>query len=837
MNGTISDVMLGTPIVNVTITLTNNTGGTFTNTTDTNGYYYIPGVVTSISNPYIYTISASKANYTTNSSLTVIVVNSTTSTTNITLRALNGTLRGSYIKTGTGIEVSGATVSLTNTTLGTITRTTDASGTYSASLYPAIYFVNVSKTGYLNNSASATVASNETHTESTISLSPNTVTVTANRTVGSAESGQNVSFNLTVANTGDDATFSVITTVTNASTIVTNTTTPSTLLLNTGNSTGYVVVVVNNSNPGGWPVTITISNISQSKSASVTLNAIMRNSSANYTNYSSVIENSSVTGGATLTNSTVQNATIIGATLTNATVQNGANVSGNSTLIMNATVTGSDTVITDGAVIRGDYGNSYIDNSTVGNATVVSSNLTGSTISANATVTNSTLTSATVSNSTLTNVTVRSDSRITNVASLSNITMGGVIVEGDSAYEYEGRITGGTGWATYQNINFTKVYDTIRISQLVIEQGPNTYVGSGTNVSINDTSLGTSMNFSMIVNLSNPAVINVSETGISPDGVGFSSGTRLGNFLYIRSNDTNLSNVTTHILRLFFDIDPSTYTGGVAIYYYNTSAATPAWQALTTTGSGTEGVRYYIEARPDHFSTFALLGTTTTTTTPPSSSGGSSSSSGGLVTSEPYDNIAKSERYDRSLIANKSVTYTFKAPELGIYEIAITGKENENDIALRVEVLKGTSKLVSVQASGIVYKNVNVWAGSKKITEAVIRFRVLNSWLSDNGIPAADIQLVRWDRTKWVQLEMTQNSKDSTYTNFEAKTTAFANFAITGSKGEIVPTATPKPQAPEPVTTVKETPVESQKKGTPGFEFVLSAMVLSILYLFVRTRR
>jgi hypothetical protein len=38
---------------------------------------------------------------------------------------------------------------------------------------------------------------------------------------------------------------------------------------------------------------------------------------------------------------------------------------------------------------------------------------------------------------------------------------------------------------------------------------------------------------------------------------------------------------------------------------------------------------------------------------------------------------------------------------------------------------------------------------------------------------------------------------------------------------------------------VKETPVvtETEKKGTPGFEFVLSAMVLSILYLFVRTRR
>ncbi|MCZ7380467.1 MAG: hypothetical protein O8C64_02660, partial [Candidatus Methanoperedens sp.] len=112
------------------------------------------------------------------------------------------------------------------------------------------------------------------------------------------------------------------------------------------------------------------------------------------------------------------------------------------------------------------------------------------------------------------------------------------------------------------------------------------------------------------INLSNGMAINISETGISPDGAGFSSGTQLGNFLVILSNDTNTSNVTSHILRLYFDVDPTTYSGGVAIYYYNT--ATSSWVALTTTASGIEGGRYFIEAAPNHFSTFALLGTTTT---------------------------------------------------------------------------------------------------------------------------------------------------------------------------------------------------------------------------------
>ena len=831
VNGTVTDVMLGTPIANVTIALTNTTGGTIQGETDSSGYYYLSGVVTGTYNPFIYTISASKINYTTNSSLTVTVLNSTISnTTNITLSAYIGTLTGAYIKNGTNIEVSGATVTITNSTFDPITRTTDSSGSYSVSLYPAIYTINVSNTGYSGNSTSAIVSSNISTTVSTISLSPNTVTVTANRTVGSEDSGQNVSFNLTVVNTGYDATYNVINTFTSASTIVT--TTPTTLLLNTNNSTGYVIVEVNNSNFGGWPVTITISNSSQSKSADVTLTAIMRNSSANYTNDSiSVIDNASVTGGATLRNTTVANATVTGAALENAIVLNDASVSGNDTDIRNTTVTGTNTRITDGANIRGDYGNSYIDNSTVGNATVVSSNLTGSTISTNATVIDSTLAGATVDNSSLTNVTVLTDSTITNVASLSNIALGGITITGDPNYEYEGKITEGDGWATYQNINFTKVYDSIRISQLVIEQSPNIDVTPGTNTSINDTSLGTSMNFSMTVNLTNPAVINISETGISPDGAGFSSGTQLGNFLVIRSNDT--LNVTRHILRLYFDTDPSTYTGGVAIYYYNTT--TSAWEVLTTTGSGTEGGRYYREAVPDHFSTFALVGTTMNQ---PSSTTGSSGDvgDGGVVTSEPYDNIARSETYKNDLAPDKPVVYTFKLAGHGIYEISVTGKESENNMALRVEALKGQTRIAGISAPpGTVYMNVNVWSGSKNIEKGQIKFKIENTWISNNKFESGDLLLVKWDGSQWEKLVTLETMKDDVYSFYEANTDGIGSFAITALKGLVVPTNTPVPEDIDKAgTPVKppagtENPIPVPTKKIPGFEAIIAVSSIILL--------
>ena len=134
-----------------------------------------------------------------------------------------GTLGGSVVKAGTVIGIGGATVTFTNATLGySVNATTNSLGLYSASVYPATYTINVSKTGYLNNSTTGQiVTANTSTTAPTIGLYPNTVTVTANRTVGSAEAGQDVSFNLTVVNTGENATF----TITNASRSGTNVTT------------------------------------------------------------------------------------------------------------------------------------------------------------------------------------------------------------------------------------------------------------------------------------------------------------------------------------------------------------------------------------------------------------------------------------------------------------------------------------------------------------------------------------------------------------------------------------------------------------------------------------
>lgn len=203
---------------------------------------------------------------------------------------------------------------------------------------------------------------------------------------------------------------------------------------------------------------------------------------------------------------------------------------------------------------------------------------------------------------------------------------------------------------------------------------------------------------------------------------------------------------------------------------------------------------------------------------------------GTVVTFEPFINIEKAEMLDRILIANTPITYTYKTSELGIYEIVVTGKENENYIALRVEVLKGTSKLVNMSAPGMVYKNLNIWAGTKKIKEVLIRFKVDNSWITDNDLAGSDVKMVKWDGSKWVQLETLEMDWDNTYTFYEAKTDALYVFAITGLKGELVPIATQAIEITEtPAKATVPSPSE-QSKWIPGFELILAILMFSLIY-------
>ncbi|MDO8727718.1 MAG: PQQ-binding-like beta-propeller repeat protein [Candidatus Methanoperedens sp.] len=214
-------------------------------------------------------------------------------------------------------------------------------------------------------------------------------------------------------------------------------------------------------------------------------------------------------------------------------------------------------------------------------------------------------------------------------------------------------------------------------------------------------------------------------------------------------------------------------------------------------------------------------------------SGGGGSGGSGVITTEPLENIVSSERNEKDLAAGKSITYTFNKNQDIVYEVSVTGKENEFDVTMRIEILKDISKQVTESALGIVYRNVNIILGTKKVGENLIKFKVKESWLVENGLESADIRLAKWVDNKWITLETGVLFNKDGYTHFSAKSMTFSIYAITGIKKE---ESMPEPLAIEkiagtyestPLTTEEPTPQPDGK--IPWLWMILAVLLIAAL--------
>ncbi|MCZ7380258.1 MAG: PGF-pre-PGF domain-containing protein [Candidatus Methanoperedens sp.] len=212
-----------------------------------------------------------------------------------------------------------------------------------------------------------------------------------------------------------------------------------------------------------------------------------------------------------------------------------------------------------------------------------------------------------------------------------------------------------------------------------------------------------------------------------------------------------------------------------------------------------------------------------------SSSGGTGSN--GVTTSEPASNIIMSETQERDITGDQLETYTFSALEHGIYEIIVMSHESQNNFAIRIEALKGRPKVATVSGPGIIYKYINIWAGTNNIKEVPIKFRVENSWLQANGIAESDISMIIWDGGKWMQLETIEISKDAIHTYYEAKSPHLSSFAITGLKYAAIPEATSKVTGRETTTTMS--PLKSPVTLNWIIYMVIALGIIAPVYNFV----
>lgn len=285
----------------------------------------------------------------------------------------------------------------------------------------------------------------------------------------------------------------------------------------------------------------------------------------------------------------------------------------------------------------------------------------------------------------------------------------------------------------------------------------------------------------------------------------------------------------------------SVYTdaGATAFDNYdgNITASIVTVNPVNTTVKGTYTVTYNVKDSSNNAAVQVTRTVNVVTTTPADNSRSSSSSSGGsggggVISGEPFANIAKSETRDGSLYAGKLVAFNFNLSELAIRQILITGKENENDVTVRVESLKNTSKLVSRPAPGTVYQNTNVWANSKKITAVTLKFRVTNAWITGSNVQKETIKLLRWSDNDWKALDTTVLNSDDTYTYFEAQSAGLSSFAVSAVREEDLVSSSPT--TPSSVATPPATNTSTPKKPTPGFGVLAAVFVVSAIYLLRR---
>lgn len=192
--------------------------------------------------------------------------------------------------------------------------------------------------------------------------------------------------------------------------------------------------------------------------------------------------------------------------------------------------------------------------------------------------------------------------------------------------------------------------------------------------------------------------------------------------------------------------------------------------------------------------------------------------------------------------------YGFVTPE-----IVITPTKNLGSNSVRVELLKETSKLVNAAPDGTVYKNLNIWLGtsgfgtSEHITDAVVRFTVEKTWLSDNKFSKDEITLVKWEADKWVKLSTTMVREEgaSDHVYYEAHTTSFSPFTIVAkfTGPAVAETISGKGAVPEksgviptPYSEKTTTPVPTKEEETPGFEAISALIGLMVVVFLIRRR-
>jgi PGF-pre-PGF domain-containing protein len=160
--------------------------------------------------------------------------------------------------------------------------------------------------------------------------------------------------------------------------------------------------------------------------------------------------------------------------------------------------------------------------------------------------------------------------------------------------------------------------------------------------------------------------------------------------------------------------------------------------------------------------------------------------------------------------------------------INISVKNPATFVTITVTKLTGKPASVIHNITGKVYKYIDITSTNlpdNNIDKAKIQFQVNKSWIVSNKIDRTKITLNRYKNNNWERLPTLEISEDNDYVYYEAETSGFSTFAITGEEKVITTTITATTSLPTKITTT----TISEKKITGVRSYVIIVFATTIL--------
>jgi PGF-pre-PGF domain-containing protein len=199
------------------------------------------------------------------------------------------------------------------------------------------------------------------------------------------------------------------------------------------------------------------------------------------------------------------------------------------------------------------------------------------------------------------------------------------------------------------------------------------------------------------------------------------------------------------------------------------------------------------------------------------------------------------------ILPGAAVSMNITKTGLDFSQIEIKVKNQANQVSIKVEKLAGQPAEVTHTVVGKAYQWIKITPANlneTNIETAKIRFKVNQSWISDNNVDPATVALNRWESDHWSKLPTTKLSEDTTYVYYESQTPGFSVFAITGETVSpvttttttmtTIPTTTTTTTLPPTTTTI---PPEGKPSWAPVIVIIIIiGIVLGYLYWLKRYR-